>query len=332
MEMRKFGRSGLTVSVLGFGCGAVGGLMVRGAPADQDRAIGRAIDAGVNYFDTASSYGDGASERNLGRALRSANAKDAIVGTKVRLKVQDFDRIATAVTESLEASLLRLGRDRVDILYLHNPIAAEGSGESISVAQALEQVAPAIDRLVQQGKLRLAGFTAIGDTTALQQATKSGHFGVAQIVYNMLNQSAGGPLPRDYPAQDYGRLLDHAQAESVGVVGIRVLAGGALSGMAERHPIASAPPAPIGSASSYEGDLARARRLQTLVAEGFSTSLAEAATRFALSHPAVSTVLVGMATPDQFEQALSAAQQGPLPKAALDRIATLQRGFAGEAR
>ena len=73
MEMRIFGRSGMKISILGFGCGAVGGLMVRGDPADQERAIGRAIDSGVNYFDTAVQYGNGESEKNLGRiAVRCA--------------------------------------------------------------------------------------------------------------------------------------------------------------------------------------------------------------------------------------------------------------------
>lgn len=332
MELRKLGRSGLEVSALGFGCGAVGGLMVRGAPTDQERAVARALDEGVTYFDTAAAYGDGASERNLGRVLRSVNAKQAIVGTKVRLRAHDLDRIAAAIAESLDGSLQRLGRDRVDILYLHNPIAAETNGEAIGVAQVLEQVAPAIDRLVRAGKVRVAGFTAVGDTQALQAVTASGRFCAAQVVYNLLNPSAAGPLPVRYPAQDYGRLLDHAQAAGVGTVGIRVLAGGALSGAAERHPIASAAPTPIGSAARYDADLARGQRLLPLVAEGFAATLAEAATRFALSHPAMSTILVGTATPDQLEQALGAVRKGPLPKVALERIAALQREFAGDAR
>jgi aryl-alcohol dehydrogenase-like predicted oxidoreductase len=73
MEMRALGRSGLRLSILGFGCGAVGGLMVRGDPADQERAIARALDVGVNYFDTAVQYGDGESEKNLGRVLAKLN-------------------------------------------------------------------------------------------------------------------------------------------------------------------------------------------------------------------------------------------------------------------
>ena len=71
MERRKLGRTGLDVSLLGFGCGAVGGLMTKGAAADQERAIARAVELGINYFDTAQMYGDGESEKNLGRVLKA---------------------------------------------------------------------------------------------------------------------------------------------------------------------------------------------------------------------------------------------------------------------
>ena len=89
-------------------------------------------------------------------------------------------------------------------------------------------------------------------------------------------------------------ILNHTQAAGVGVVGIRVLAGGALSGSAERHPVASPPPAPIGSAPTYEADLARAGELSPLVTDALASSLSEAATRFAISHSAIATILVGM--------------------------------------
>jgi aryl-alcohol dehydrogenase-like predicted oxidoreductase len=148
----------------------------------------------------------------------------------------------------------------------------------------------------------------------------------------MLNPSAAEALPENYPAQDYSRMFDHTQAAGTGVIGIRVLAGGALSGSAERHPIASPPPEPIGSAMSYDADIARARRLMPLVAEGFAASLTEAATRFAIGNAAVGTILVGMATPQQFEDALAAVQKGPLPPAAIARLEALRQGFAGEAR
>jgi aryl-alcohol dehydrogenase-like predicted oxidoreductase len=330
MDLRGFGRTGMKLSLLGFGCGAVGGLMVRGDPLDQERTIARAIAAGVNYFDTAVQYGDGESEKNLGRVLGRLKPATAIVGTKVRLPSADFARIAQAVAISLEGSLRRLQLDRVDIFHLHNAITEHGGGEALGVRQVLNEVVPVFERLREQGKTRFLGLTAIGDTAALHRLIDSGAFHSAQVVYNMLNPSAAIALAPNYPAQDYGRLFDHTAAAGVGVVGIRVLAGGALSGAAERHPIAGPAPEPIGSAAVYETDVARARRLMPLVNEGFAATLTEAAIRFALSHPAMGTILVGMATPQQFEHALAAVEQGPLPSAAFDRLAQLRQGFAGE--
>ncbi len=283
-------------------------------------------------------YGNGDSESNLGRVLDTLKPADIVVGTKVRLPQADVGRIGDAVAKSLDASLKRLRRERVDIFHLHNAIAATGGGAALGIAQVLDiqqvliEVVPAFEKLRQAGKTRFLGLTAVGDTAALHQAIDSRAFDSAQVVYNMLNPSAAIALPADYPAQDFGRLFDRTKAAGTGVIAIRVLAGGALSGSAARHPIASPPPEPIGSAQNYDGDLARARRLMPLVTEGFCASLSEAATRFAVSQPALGTILIGMAEPQQFEDALSAVQKGPLPPAALERLAALRAGFVGEVR
>ncbi|MGE0718856.1 MAG: aldo/keto reductase [Alphaproteobacteria bacterium] len=329
MERRRFGRTGLELGVLGFGCGAVGGLMVRGTPADQERTVARALEAGVDYFDTAVQYGNGESERNVGRVLRRLKPAAAVVGTKVRVPSRDFGRIPAAIVESLDGSLGRLGLERVDILYLHNPVTVAGGGETFSEGQVLEEAVPALLRLRDAGKIRFLGMTAVGETAALRAVLDAGAFDAAQVVYNMLNPSAATPLPAGHPGQDYGRILDRGGPDGVGAVAIRVLAGGALSGSMERHPIAGAAPAPIGSSATYDEDVALARRLEPLVAEGFARSLAEAAIRFAIAEPRIGPILVGMATPEQFDQALAAVQQGPLPPAALDRLAALRGGFAG---
>src|SRR5436309_5981660 len=264
MEMRTFGRTGLRISILGFGCGAVGGLMVRGDPADQERAVARALEAGVNYFDTAVAYGDGESEKNLGRILKRLKPADAIVGTKVRLRPFDFTRISDAVGASLDGSLQRLGLERVDIFHFHNPITVNGDGDSLSVRQMLDELVPAFEGQRQRGKTRFLGITAVGDTAALHEVIDARVFDSAQVSYNLLNPSAAAALPANYPAQDYGRLFEHTEAAGVGVVGIRVLAGGALSGSDERHPIASPPPEPIGTGKSYDADVVRGRRLMPL--------------------------------------------------------------------
>src|SRR4051794_14452263 len=104
MEQRRLGRTAMTVSALGYGCGAVGGLMVRGSAADQDRSVGLAIEHGVTYFDTAAGYGDGESERNIGRVLKTMNA-EVTLGTKVYVSEEDRDDIGGAITASLEQSL-----------------------------------------------------------------------------------------------------------------------------------------------------------------------------------------------------------------------------------
>jgi aryl-alcohol dehydrogenase-like predicted oxidoreductase len=331
MQTRTLGRTGLEVSVLGFGCGAVGGLMVKGNAADQERGVARALELGINYFDTAAMYGNGESERNLGRVLQ--NLKPALyLGTKVRIPGADRHNIAAAVTASLEASLQRLQLDHVDLFQLHNHIMLDGRDADLTPEIVLGEVVPAFERLREQGKTRFYGITAVGDTAALHRVADAHALDTAQISYNMLNPSAGTTVAPSYPAHDFGNLLAHTRAANMGVIAIRVLAAGALSGIESRHPLGSPSVEPIGSGSDYRIDVERARRLDPLVREGFADSLVEAAIRFAIANDAVSTALVGYSTLEQLEYAAAAANKGLLPPAALERLAELQGGFVGEAR
>jgi aryl-alcohol dehydrogenase-like predicted oxidoreductase len=330
MEKRKFGRTGLDISVLTYGCGAVGGLMTKGTPADQERAVARALEAGVNHFDTAPSYGDGASETNTGQVLAKLKP-NIVLSTKVRVPNERPD-IGAAVAASLEASLKRLQRDHVDLFQLHNPIAARASGGTMSVDEVLGAVVPALNRAREQGKTRFIGITAIGETAALHQVIASGAFDSAQVPYNALNPSPGEAVAAAYPAQDYGCILDKCAAAGVGTIGIRVLAGGALSGSTERHPLGAAVVEPIGSGRDYASDVARAQRLEPMVREGHAGSLTEMAMRFAIASRNLSTTEIGLATMDQLEAAIRAIEMGPLSAAALARLKQLQAGFLGEAR
>lgn len=324
MEQRRLGRTGLAVSVLGYGCGAVGGLMVRGSPPEQDRAVGRAIEHGITYFDTAALYGEGASERNLGRALRALRS-DATVGTKVRIAAEQRGDIGGAIAASLEASLRRLGRDSVDLFQLHNPITAAGQAPALSPEAVLGEAVPALERLRDQGKARWFGITALGDPAALRQTLDAGAFDTAQVPYNPLNPSAAGPLPPGSAAPDQERLILHAAAADIGVIAIRVLAGGALSGTEARHPVAAAEVEPIASGPSYAADVARARRLRPLVEAGHAADLVEAALRFAITPEAVSTALVGTSSLAELERAAAAVRKGPLSPQALQLLDALPR-------
>ena len=332
MEQRQLGRTGLKVSVLSFGCGAVGGLMTRGEPSDQERAVARALELGITYFDSAALYGNGASETNLGRVLAKLKPSPVVVATKVRIPAAERGRIGTAIAGSLEASLKRLGRDHVDIFYCHNTIAAGGGGDTITRDQLLNDALPAFERLRKEGKTRHIGITALGETPLLLEIADSGAFDVAQICFNALNPTAGEMLPAGYPAQDYQGLMQRAHKAGMGTVGIRVMAGGALSGSASRHPLAMPVVEPIGSGADYAADLRRAQRLEPMVGEGHAGSLAELAMRFAIANPALSTTLIGIANLEQFEAAASAVLKGPLSPEALARLKDLQRTFVGEAR
>ena len=330
MEQRSLGRTGLRVSALGFGCGDVGGLIVKGTPAERERAVARASEAGINYFDTASSYGGGESERNLGQTLRAVGVRPC-VGTKFRLDPAETD-LGGAIARSLEASLQRLGMDSVDLFQLHNlivaPDGAPAPGRGLPARRVLDEVVPALAGLRRQGKIRFAGITALGDTAAIHTVLDAGVIDTAQVCLNILNPSAAVAVPAGFPAQDFGRVLDLARHRGVGVINIRVLAAGALTGTLRRHALAMPSVAPIASGPDYATDVEHAQRLRPLVDKGYAGDLVEASIRFSLTSDAVSTVLVGYSTLEHLEQAIAAVERGPLPPPAVDLLNGLWAGFA----
>lgn len=329
MENKRFGRTDLDLSRLTFGCGAVGGLMTAGSAADQDRAVAWARDNGINHFDTAPSYGNHASEKNLGRAL-GRNRDGIVVSTKVGVTEADHGNIAGAIRASLEASLARLQQDRVDIFQLHNTLDAPSDRGNLTADQVLNEVVPAFMKLRDEGKTRYLGFTAKGDTGALHKLLETDSFDSAQIFYNLLVPSAGEAVPAGYPAQDYRQLLKVAKQHGVGSIGVRILAGGALSGSETRHPLGLQNVSPIGASHDYATDVKRALCFKPVVAAGYAESLPELAVRYAISNPALSTTEIGNATLDELQQATAAVNKGPLSKEALSEIKKIQTGFAAE--
>jgi aryl-alcohol dehydrogenase-like predicted oxidoreductase len=326
MEYRTLGRTGLRVSALGFGCGNVGGLLVREAAAERERAVARALELGITYFDTAPSYGNGESERNLGTALRALRA-DVHVGTKFRIGGTAPEEIGPAVARSIEDSLRRLGREQVDLLQLHDHLGQDRRGRGVPVRTLLDALVPTLEKLVEQGKTRFFGITALGDTAELLRGIDAGVLASAQVCFNLLNPSAAHPLPPDAPAQDFGGLLLRARERGMGAIAIRVLAAGALSGSEARHAIAVPQVGPIASGPDYASDVRRAARFAALVDAGHAESLVDAAIRFALSSDAISTVLVGYSSLEQLETAAASAARGPLSPAALDQLRELWKGL-----
>jgi len=322
MKYNILGRTDLRVSQIGFGCGSIGGLLVRGEYPKMRQVVSRALELGINYFDTAPLYGNGQSEVNLGAVLRELRA-EALIGTKVRLTGEEVSRIGEAITRSVEESLRRLGRETIDLIQLHNLIGLSRQADRDWIRIVLSDVDTAIEAfeaLQQQGKARFWGITALGATDALQAAVATGRFQSIQAPYNLINPTAGAAASEGFSFQDYGRIIDRAAHQGIGVIAIRILAGGALSGAAERHPVASTSVNPIASEQEYRADVVRARRYSFLVEKGMVSNLVEAAVRFAVSKPGVSTALLGISSLDQLEQAAKYVERGPLPADVLEHI------------
>ena len=196
MRYRPFGRTGLEVSELVFGGGWVGGILIHQDDATKRAAIERALEAGINWIDTAPSYGDGESKRRSAgcsrRSTTSPTSRPRCGSISSRL-----DDIPGQVEQSLEESLSRLRCDSVELFQLHNPIGRRPTIEAIGVDQVLGEdgVADALERMREQGLTRFIGITAIGETAACREVIASGRFDSAQVYYNMLNPSAGQDMP-----------------------------------------------------------------------------------------------------------------------------------------
>jgi aryl-alcohol dehydrogenase-like predicted oxidoreductase len=289
--------------------------MVLGEPAEQQRAVVRALDAGITYFDTAASYGDGRSEENLGRVLRELGAWDrVVVGTKTRVDTAEQPR--RVIREALEASLRRLGHDSVDVYHYHNSIARA------DLERVLGEIARGFEDVVAAGLVKHAGFTGLGETPAIVEVVRSDPFETVQTYFNALNPSAGYP-GRSGGQQDFGGLIDTAASAGRGVIVIRVLAAGAATAQPERVANAGDPGRGLVSGASYQTDVERARQLAQLAQELGLESNVELALRFGLSKRGVSTVLVGYSNYGHLEEAIRFAERGAISDEAVQRVLAL---------
>jgi L-galactose dehydrogenase/L-glyceraldehyde 3-phosphate reductase len=159
-----------------------------------------------------------------------------------------MNNIEQAVIESVEGSLKRLQMDSVDLIQLHNPVVRHRRPDREWVAvEDVEPVIGAFQKLRQQGKVRFWGINGLGETEALHEVVTTGQADTIQCCFNLLNPTAGAAAPAGFPFQDYGQLIDQAAQQRMGVIAIRVLAAGALSGSGARHPNAAQNVAPIAS-------------------------------------------------------------------------------------
>lgn len=313
MRYRRLGAAGPSVSEIGFGTGDNAGLMILGSERERQTAVGRALDLGINYFDTAPDYGKGLAETHLGSALRTRRT-EAVVATKVEITPDTLDDIENTITSSLEASLKRLRMDCVEVLMLHNPprVRHDRTAPAWTPLTPHDYLGPVLRALEQAraaGKVRHFGFAAErGDPTSIKALLQTGIFTVINARYSLVE-----------PEDD---LIEHARRADVGVAVIRVLAGGALTSQAVRNGAAARHPLAGGNLSrnptAFARELTRSRPFAVL--ETAHRTLQQAAYIFALMHPAVSTVLGGFSEVAHLEELARTSGAPPLTLNDLDDI------------
>ena len=324
MQYRMLGKTGIRVPEVGFGCGNVGGAIIRGTHEQQVAAVQHALSLGIDYFDTAAQYGDGLSEQHLGEVFAELKP-DIHVATKVRVAGDGTKDVNGTIRKSLEESLTRLQRDSVDLLQLHTNVFDNDDGQGVHVADVLKRggVADTLDALKGEKMISHRGFTGMGDTDAIHRVIDSYRFDTVQTYYNLINPTAGVAVPAGFVCQDYRQIIDNATAHQMGVIVIRSLAGGAVSGPVRAQFASEKPGGIMATGNDYESDLRRAESLKFLATA--HRNVAQASVRFALDNDKVSVVLVGFSDIDQIDQAVAVSGAGSLSASEMETMAELWR-------
>ena len=311
MNERRLGRTGLSVSEIGYGAWGIGGSQWGGAEDQESlQALHRAMDLGVNFIDTALAYGEGRSERLVGQVVRERE-ETVHVATKVPPKNRIWPAEEGAklddvfppgyMSECAGQSLRNLGMETVDLLQLH--VWNDDWADS-------EELLGEVDRLRSDGKIRHFGIS-INDHQPSNglRLVRKGAVDTVQVIYNVFDQS-----PED-------ELLPACREHGVGVIARVPLDEGGLTGR-------------IGADTEFEGDDFRAayfrgdRKREVRERGGAIASdlgidedqLAEVALKFVLGEPAVSTVIPGMRSVRNVRRNIAASDAGPLSPDERERL------------
>ncbi|SFL12313.1 Predicted oxidoreductase [Paenibacillus sp. 1_12] len=297
MKYRKLGKNGPEISVIGFGSWAIGGAGWASGWGDQDDqlsydSVRAALDAGITFYDTAAVYGLGYSEEIIGKALKGDRDK-IVLATKCGLVWDEQRNVSKngtydSVIREAEASLKRLGTDYIDLYQMHWP-------DTDTKAPA-EETMRAMDKLIQDGKVRYAGVSNY-DVPLLEQSLAVRHVDSLQPPYSILRPKAEQ------------ELLPFCQEKGIGVVGYSSLTSGLLSGnytydtKFEANDWRSRNAAHTGE--NLRKNVDRAEKLK-VVASRYDLTLPQLAIAYVLAHPALTSAIVGVRKPSHILSVLPA--------------------------
>ncbi len=315
MEYAVLGRTGLRVSRAGFGGGGIGQVWGPTSEEESVRAVHRALDLGINFFDVAPAYGNGKAEEVLGLALQSRR-EETIVATKARLRAEEMDDVAGALTRSVDGSLRRLRMDAVDVLHIHNRFTLRRGEvpDSLSADDVLGPVLEAYLSVQRAGKTRFIGVSAMEPhVPTLKRILESGHYDTVLAYYNLLNWTAQEPPPPGVNLFDNGQIIPLAKSLDMGVIGIRSHAAGALTEQVDRS---------VAPGSPLDQDLVRAGSLGFLL-EGQISTLSQAAMVFCSMNQDIHTTVPGVKNTAEAEEIAGCVDLPPIPEHHLSRLREL---------
>lgn len=299
MEYRPFGRTGLNISAIGFGCWEIGGTYGRIEEAAFQRAVATAINSGITCFDTAEAYGMGVSEEALARALGSRR-NDVIIATKFGVGYEERpnrrDSSRARVLASIDKSLQRLRTDHVDVYLVHWPDPLTPLNETLA----------ALDDVVRQGKARYIGVSNFR-LAQIEEAMRLRRIDVVQYAWNMFDRRM------------QTEIFPYCAAQQIGVMAYGSLAYGMLSGtfhagMQFEESDWRSKGGMLGSLNLFRTlfgpeyfprNLAAVEDLKRLAAK-YGKNLPEFALRWTLTNPVVGTALVGFRTASEVNENLGA--------------------------
>jgi aryl-alcohol dehydrogenase-like predicted oxidoreductase len=300
MEFTTLGRTGLRVSIAGLGTGGPSRLGQKGglAPDQTVALIRRAIDLGINFFDTAENYG---TEAILGAGLRGVPRDSVLVSTKHYIS-QDMS--ADGIVEALDESLRTLGMDYLDIFHLHGVMPDDYD-------HAVDVLVPALLRERERGKFRFLGITEWGGKDAehvtLTRALTDDFWDVVMVTFNLMNQGARTHILPVAKTRNLGTLI-------MAPARCQVAAPARLAQSIQALVKEGTLPAALGETDAP---------LDFLLHDGGADSLMDAAYRFARHQTGGDTVLFGTGDIGHLEANIASLLKPPLPKADCDRLTTL---------
>ncbi|WP_434385993.1 aldo/keto reductase [Melittangium boletus] len=314
MNYRMLGRTGLYVSELCFGAMTFGGegmfkVVGNQGQAEADALVGRCLDAGINFFDTANVYSNGQSEQMLGKAL-GERRKDVVLATKVRGRMgpgpNDVGLTRGHILDSVHASLKRLGTDYIDLYQIHG----------FDPVTPLDETLRALDDLVRQGKVRYLGASNLAAWQLMKALGISEHRGLSRFESLQAYYSiAGRDLERE--------LVPLMKDQQVGLMVWSPLAGGFLSGKFRRDT-----QGPEGARrTSFDFPPVDRERAWPIIdvmdgiARAHATSVARVALAWLLHQAHVTTIIIGARTAEQLEDNL----QAPTLKLTAEQLAALDK-------